>query len=50
MVDLADEAVAYGVLRAVLHQLRDRLTMQEALDLGSRGNSSRTRQQAGGVQ
>ncbi len=33
--DLADEAQAYSVLRAVLHQLRDRLTMQEALDLGA---------------
>jgi uncharacterized protein (DUF2267 family) len=33
--DLADEAAAYSVRRAILHQLRDRLTMQEALDLGA---------------
>ena len=32
---LASEAEAYSVLRAVLHQLRDRLTMQEAVDLGA---------------
>lgn len=33
--NLADEAEAYAVLRAVLHQLRDRLTLEEAVDLGS---------------
>jgi uncharacterized protein (DUF2267 family) len=33
--DLADESAAYSVLRAVLHQLRDRLTVQEAVDLGA---------------
>ena len=33
--DLADEAAAYGVLRSVLHQLRDRLTLEEAVDLGA---------------
>jgi uncharacterized protein (DUF2267 family) len=33
--DLADEAVAYSVLRAVLHQLRDRLSVEEAVDLGA---------------
>ncbi|HKZ96602.1 MAG TPA: DUF2267 domain-containing protein [Hyphomicrobiaceae bacterium] len=33
--DLADEAEAYSVLRAVLHQLRDRLTVEEAVDLGA---------------
>ena len=32
---LADEAEAYAVLRAVLHQLRDRLTLEEAVDLGA---------------
>jgi uncharacterized protein (DUF2267 family) len=31
--DLADEDQAYSVLRAVLHQLRDRLTLEEAFDL-----------------
>lgn len=31
----ADEAEALAVLRAVLHQLRDRLTPQEAVDLGA---------------
>ena len=31
---LADEAQAFSVLRAVLHQLRDRLTLAEAVDLG----------------
>ncbi len=31
---LADEAEAYSVLRAVLHQLRDRLTLAEAVNLG----------------
>lgn len=31
---LASEAEAYSVLRAVLHQLRDRLTLGEAVDLG----------------
>jgi uncharacterized protein (DUF2267 family) len=33
--DLADEAEALGVLRSVLHQLRDRLTPQEAIELGA---------------
>lgn len=33
--DLADEATAYSVLRAVLHQLRDRLSVEEAVDLGA---------------
>jgi uncharacterized protein (DUF2267 family) len=33
--DLADEAAAYSVLRAVLHQLRDRLSVEEAADLGA---------------
>jgi uncharacterized protein (DUF2267 family) len=33
--DLADEAEAYAVLRGVLHQLRDRLTPQEAIDFGA---------------
>jgi uncharacterized protein (DUF2267 family) len=33
--DLADEAEAYSVLRAVLHQLRDRLTVEEAADLSA---------------
>jgi uncharacterized protein (DUF2267 family) len=33
--DLADEAQAYSVLRAVLHQLRDRLTHEEAVDLAA---------------
>jgi uncharacterized protein (DUF2267 family) len=32
---LADENEAYSVLRAVLHQLRDRLTVEEAVDLGA---------------
>lgn len=32
--DLQDEEEALGVLRAVLHQLRDRLTPDEAVDLG----------------
>lgn len=31
----ANEAEALAVLRAVLHQLRDRLTPQEAVDLGA---------------
>src|SRR5690606_2616530 len=31
---LASESEAYAVLRAVLHQLRDRLTLAEAVDLG----------------
>ena len=31
---LASEAEAYSILRAVLHQLRDRLTLGEAVDLG----------------
>ena len=30
--ELADEAAAYSVLRSVLHQLRDRLTLEEAVD------------------
>lgn len=33
--DLGDEATAYSVLRAVLHQLRDRLTPEEATDLAA---------------
>jgi len=33
--DLADEGAAYSVLRAVLHQLRDRLTPEEAIDLAA---------------
>lgn len=33
--DLADEATAYSVLRSVLHQLRDRLTPDEATDLAA---------------
>ena len=33
--ELADEAAAYSVLRSVLHQLRDRLTLEEAVDLGA---------------
>ncbi|HVZ04025.1 DUF2267 domain-containing protein [Hyphomicrobium sp.] len=33
--DLADPQEAYGVLRAVLHHLRDRLTLEEAVDLGA---------------
>ena len=33
--DLADEAEALGVLRSVLHQLRDRLTPEEAIELGA---------------
>ena len=32
--NLASEAEAYSVLRAVLHQLRDRLTLAEAVNLG----------------
>jgi uncharacterized protein (DUF2267 family) len=31
----ADEAEAFAILRAVLHQLRDRLTPDEAVDLGA---------------
>jgi uncharacterized protein (DUF2267 family) len=31
--DLGDEGTAYSALRAVLHQLRDRLTPEEAVDL-----------------
>jgi uncharacterized protein (DUF2267 family) len=31
----ADESEALAVLRAVLHQLRDRLTLEEAVDLGA---------------
>ena len=33
--ELADQAAAYTVLRAVLHQLRDRLTVEEAADFGA---------------
>jgi uncharacterized protein (DUF2267 family) len=33
--DLADEAAAFHVLRAVLHQVRDRLTVEEAVDLAA---------------
>lgn len=33
--DLPDEETAYSVLRAVLHQLRDRLAPEEAADLGA---------------
>lgn len=33
--ELADTTAAYGVLRSVLHQLRDRLTLEEAVDLGA---------------
>lgn len=33
--ELADEESAHAVLRAVLHQLRDRLTVEEAVDLGA---------------
>jgi uncharacterized protein (DUF2267 family) len=33
--DLADEAEAYSVLRAALHQLRDRLTPDEAVDFAA---------------
>ena len=33
--DLADEGAALSVLRAVLHQLRDRLTPEEAVDLAA---------------
>jgi len=33
--ELPDEAAAYSVLRTVLHQLRDRLTLEEAVDLGA---------------
>jgi uncharacterized protein (DUF2267 family) len=33
--DLADEAEALSVLRSVLHQLRDRLTPAEAIELGA---------------
>jgi uncharacterized protein (DUF2267 family) len=33
--DLADESTALSVLRAVLHQLRDRLTPEEAVDLAA---------------
>ena len=33
--NLADVNEAYSVLRAVLHQLRDRLTVDEAVDLGA---------------
>ena len=33
--DLDDEAAALSVLRAVLHQLRDRLTLEEAIEFGA---------------
>jgi uncharacterized protein (DUF2267 family) len=33
--DLADESEALSLLRAVLHQLRDRLTPEEAVDLAA---------------
>ena len=33
--DLADEAEAWSVLRAVMHQLRDRLTVQETAQLAA---------------
>ena len=33
--DLSDEATALSVLRAVLHELRDRLTVEEAADLSA---------------
>lgn len=33
--DLADENEALSVLRSVLHQLRDRLTPEEAIELGA---------------
>ena len=33
--DLADEAEAWSGLRSVLHQLRDRLTMEEAVQLSA---------------
>lgn len=33
--DLEDEAAALSVLRVVLHQLRDRLTPEEAMELGA---------------
>lgn len=33
--DLADEAEALSVMRAVMHQLRDRLTVQEAVQLAA---------------
>jgi uncharacterized protein (DUF2267 family) len=33
--ELADEATAFSVLRAVLHQLRDRLSIEEAADLAA---------------
>jgi uncharacterized protein (DUF2267 family) len=33
--NLADEAEALSVLRSVLHQLRDRLTPEEAIELGA---------------
>ncbi len=33
--DLADEATALSMLRAVLHQLRDRLSVEEAVDLSA---------------
>ena len=38
--ELADEGAAYSVMRSVLHQLRDRLTPEEAVDLGAQLPSS----------
>ncbi len=35
IADLRDEGQAYAVLRGVLHALRDRLTVDEAADLGA---------------
>ena len=35
MADLESEAAAFSMLKAVLHQLRDRLSMEEAVDLGA---------------
>lgn len=32
---IVDEHIAYGALRAVLQRLRDRLTVEEATDLGA---------------
>jgi uncharacterized protein (DUF2267 family) len=34
-IDVQDEREAYAALRAVLHTLRDRLTVEEAADLGA---------------
>lgn len=35
LAELRDEGQAYAVLRGVLHALRDRLTVEEATDLGA---------------